>query len=280
MNLRLIALMTAMTLLLMFCGNLIGGQQGMLVALIFSAIMYFISYWFSDKAVLKMYHAQEVESGELYDVVSELARDNNLPMPKVYIIPHEKMPVPNAFATGRDPQHAAVAATEKILQILSREELKGVMAHELTHVRNRDILIGTIAATLAGAIAMLANMAKWAAIFGGGRGSNGERGNGLGMLIMAILAPIAAMLIQTAVSRSREYKADEGGAKLCGNPHYLAQALAKLQAANQRSPMPNANPTTAHMFIVSPLTGSSFASLFSTHPPVEERIARLEQMAM
>jgi heat shock protein HtpX len=277
MNLRLIVLMTAMTLLLMLCGNLIGGQQGMLMALIFSAIMNFFSYWFSDKAVLKMYRAQEVESGELYDVVSELVRDNNLPMPKVYMIPQS---VPNAFATGRDPQHAAVAATEGILQILSREELKGVMAHELTHVRNRDILIGTIAATLAGAIAMLANMAKWAAIFGGGRSSDGERSNGLGMLAMAILAPIAAMLIQTAVSRSREYKADEGGAKLCGNPHYLAQALAKLQVANQRSPMQNANPTTAHMFIVSPLTGSSFASLFSTHPPVDERIARLEQMAM
>ncbi|MCR5219469.1 MAG: zinc metalloprotease HtpX [bacterium] len=277
MNLRLIVLMTAMTLLLMLCGNLIGGQQGMLVALIFSAIMNFFSYWFSDKAVLKMYRAQEVESGELYDVVSELVRDNNLPMPKVYMIPQS---VPNAFATGRDPQHAAVAATEGILQILSREELKGVMAHELTHVRNRDILIGTIAATLAGAITYLASMAKWAAIFGGGRSSDGERSNGFAMLAMALLAPIAAMLIQMAVSRSREYKADEGGAKLCGNPHYLAQALAKLQVANQRSPMPNANPTTAHMFIVSPLTGSSFTSLFSTHPPVEERIARLEQMAM
>ncbi|MCR5220271.1 MAG: zinc metalloprotease HtpX [bacterium] len=277
MNLRLIVLMTAMTLLLMLCGNLIGGQQGMLMALIFSAIMNFFSYWFSDKAVLKMYRAQEVESGELYDVVSELVRDNNLPMPKVYMIPQS---VPNAFATGRDPQHAAVAATEGILQILSREELKGVMAHELTHVRNRDILIGTIAATLAGAITYLASMAKWAAIFGGGRSSDGERSNGLAMLAMAFLAPMAAMVIQMAVSRSREYKADEGGAKLCGNPHYLAQALAKLQVANQRSPMQNANPTTAHMFIVSPLTGSSFASLFSTHPPVEERIARLEQMAM
>ena len=277
MTLRLIVLMTAMTLLLMLCGNLIGGQQGMLVALIFSAITNLISYWFSDKMVLKMYRAQEVESGELYDVVSELARDNNLPMPKVYMIPQS---VPNAFATGRDPQHAAVAATEGILQILSREELKGVMAHELTHVRNRDILIGTIAATLAGAITYLASMAKWAMIFGGGRGSDGERSNGLGMLVMAILAPLAAMLIQMAVSRSREYKADEGGAKLCGNPLYLANALGKLQVANQRSPMPNANPTTAHMFIVSPLTGSSFASLFSTHPPVEERIARLEQMAM
>ncbi|MBQ4492025.1 MAG: M48 family metalloprotease, partial [Deltaproteobacteria bacterium] len=214
MNLRLIALMTAMTLLLMLCGNLIGGQQGMLMALIFSAIMNFFSYWFSDKAVLKMYRAQEVESGELYDVVSELVRDNNLPMPKVYMIPQS---VPNAFATGRDPQHAAVAATEGILQILSREELKGVMAHELTHVRNRDILIGTIAATLAGAITYLASMARWAAIFGGGRSSDGERSNGFAMLAMAFLAPIAAMLIQMAVSRSREYKADEGGAKLCGN---------------------------------------------------------------
>jgi len=277
MNLRLIVLMTALTLLLMLCGNLIGGQQGMLVALIFAAIMNFGSYWFSDKVVLKMYRAQEVESGELYEVVSELTRANNLPMPKVYMIPQS---VPNAFATGRDPQHAAVAATEGILQILSREELKGVMAHELTHVQNRDILIGAIAATLAGAITHLASMAKWAMIFGGGRDSDGERSNGLGMLAMAILAPMAAMLIQMAVSRSREYKADEGGARLCGNPLYLANALGKLQVANQRSPMPNANPTTAHMFIVSPLTGSSFASLFSTHPPVEERIARLEQMAM
>ncbi|MBR5998305.1 MAG: zinc metalloprotease HtpX [Deltaproteobacteria bacterium] len=276
MNLRLIGLMTALTLLLMLCGNLMGGQQGMLVALIFAAIMNFGSYWFSDKMVLKMYRAQEVESGELYEVVSELARDNNLPMPKVYMIPQS---VPNAFATGRNPQHAAVAATEGILQILSREELKGVMAHELTHVQNRDILIGTVAATLAGAITYLASMAKWAMIFGGGRSSDGERGNGLGMLLMAILAPMAAMLIQMAVSRSREYKADEGGAKLCGNPLYLADALGKLQAANRR-PMPNVSPATAHMFIVSPLTGSSLASLFSTHPPVEDRIARLEQMAI
>ncbi|MBQ6669679.1 MAG: zinc metalloprotease HtpX [Deltaproteobacteria bacterium] len=280
MNLRLIVLMTAMTLLLMLCGNLIGGQQGMLMALIFAAIMNFGSYFLSGRIIKAKYGLKEVDHGELYEVVSELVRVNNLPMPQVFIIPKGIMGS-NAFAfTTSVSNPPGVAASEELLQLLSREELKGVMAHELTHVRNRDVLIGTIVATLAGAIAMLANMAKWAAIFGGGRNSDGERSNGLGMLAMAILAPVAAMVIQMAVSRSREYKADEGGARLCGNPHYLADALGKLQMYNQSASRPNADPTTAHMFIVSPLTGSSFASLFSTHPPVEERIARLEQMAM
>jgi heat shock protein HtpX len=208
-------------------------------------------------------------------MVQELAMKAGLPMPRVYIIPGD---TPNAFATGRNEKHAVVAVTEGILRILSREELEGVISHELTHIKNRDILIGSIAATIAGAITMLANMAQWAAIFGGARGDDDEGGGGLfGMLFMAILAPIAAMLIQMAISRSREYLADDGGAKVSGKPWALASALEKLQAASQAIPM-NANPSTAHIFTVSPLSGRSFASLFSTHPPIEERIARLRSM--
>jgi heat shock protein HtpX len=201
---------------------------------------------------------------------------NNLPMPKVYIIPQA---TPNAFATGRNPQHSVVAATEGILDILTREELMGVMAHELSHVRHRDILIGSIAATIAGAVTYLAHMAQWAAIFGIG-GDDDEGSNPVALIAMAILAPIAAMLVQMAVSRSREYEADKGGAKLCGNPHYLADALRKLEMANRRMPMPRANEATAHMFIVNPLSGKGVTSLFSTHPPVEERVRRLESMTV
>jgi len=239
--------------------------------------MNFFSYWFSDRIVLRMYRAQEVtpqQAPELHRLVQDLAMKAGLPMPRVYIIPGD---TPNAFATGRNEKHAVVAVTEGILRILSREELEGVIGHELSHIKNRDILIGSIAATIAGAITMLANMAQWAAIFGGARGDDDEGGGMIGMLAMAILAPVAAMLIQMAISRSREYLADDGGARVSGKPWALASALEKLQAASRAIPM-NANPSTAHIFTVSPLSGRSFASLFSTHPPIEERIARLRSM--
>jgi heat shock protein HtpX len=240
-----------------------------------AGVMNLGSYWFSDKIVIKMYRGREVTEGALYDVVRELCLRGGLPMPKVYILPQ---PTPNAFATGRNPKHAAVAATEGILQILSREELMGVMAHEMSHVGNRDILIGSIAATIAGAISYMAHMAQWAMIFGG---RDDEDSNPIAMIAMMILAPIAAMLVQMAISRSREYEADKGGAKLCGNPFYLASALRKLEAANSRSPMPKVNEATAHMFIVNPLRGKGgLKSLFSTHPPVEERVRRLESMTI
>jgi heat shock protein HtpX len=237
------------------------------------------SYWFSDKIVLSMYKAQAVSEGdapELYAMVKNLALRASMPMPRVYIIPED---TPNAFATGRDEHHAVVAVTEGILRILGREELEGVIAHELTHIRNRDILIGSIAATLAGAIVMLANMAQWAAMFGGTSRDDNEGGgnNIVGLILMAILAPIAATLIQMAISRSREYLADAGGAKISGKPYGLAGALEKLSRASQAIPM-NANPSTAHMFIVNPLTGRSLMNLFSTHPPIEERINRLRSM--
>jgi heat shock protein HtpX len=239
------------------------------------------SYFFSDKIVLKMYSARQVtesESPVLYSIVADLAMRAKMPMPKVYIIDN---PAPNAFATGRNPSHAAVAATSGILRLLSREELTGVMAHELAHVKHRDILIGSIAAVVAGAISMLANMAQWGMMFGGGRSSDrdeeGGSGSMVGSIAMMILAPIAAMLIQMAISRSREYQADAGGAWLCGNPMWLANALRKLHVGAQAIPM-DASPATAHMFIVSPLTGGGMMSLFSTHPPMEERVARLEAM--
>jgi len=272
--------MTLLTVLLVFAGGAMGGQNGAMFAFIFALVMNGVSYWFSDKIVLKMYRAQQVTEAEapmVYSIVADLAMRAKMPMPKVYLIDN---PTPNAFATGRNPAHAAVAVTTGILKILSREELTGVLAHELSHVRHRDILIGTIAATVAGAISMLANMAQWAMIFGGfgGRSDDREGGaNPLAAIIMMILAPIAAMLIQMAISRSREYEADAGGAKLCGNPLWLAEALRKLDIGNKRIPM-NANPSTAHMFIVSPLQGGGMMSLFSTHPPMAERIARLEGM--
>jgi heat shock protein HtpX len=239
-----------------------------------AGVMNLGSYWFSDKIVVKMYRGREVTEGVLYDVVRDLCLRGGLPMPKVYILPQ---PTPNAFATGRNPKHAAVAATEGILQILSREELMGVMAHEMSHVGNRDILIGSIAATIAGAISYMAHMAQWAMIFGG---RDDEDSNPIAMIAMMILAPIAAMLVQMAISRSREYAADQGGARLCGNPFYLASALRKLEAANSRQPMPRVNEATAHMFIVNPLRGGGLASLFSTHPPMAERIRRLESMTV
>lgn len=269
-------LLTLLTLLLVFIGNLIGGQQGMLIALIFAGVMNFISYWFSDKIVLGIYRAKKVTEAEAPDLVSlvrRTAQKASLPMPKVYIIPSD---TPNAFATGRNPSHSAVAVTEGIMRILDQDELEGVIAHELGHVRNRDILISSVVATVAGAISMLAHMAQWAAIFGGGRGR--DRGNGLGLLIMAIVAPLAAMLIQMAISRSREFQADETGAKISHKPLTLANALKKLHATNLKLPL-NANPSTAHMFIVNPLSGKGLVTLFSTHPPVGERIKRLEELS-
>ena len=273
-TLRTFFLLTVLTLGLVAVGGIIGGQGGALIALILAGVMNLGSYWFSDKIVIKMYRGEQVSSGPLYEVVAEICQRNQLPMPRVYLLPQA---TPNAFATGRNPQHAVVAATEGILNILSREELSGVMAHEMSHVMNRDILIGSIAATIAGAIAYLAHMAQWAAIFGGGRDDE-EGSNPIALIALAIIAPLAAMLVQMAISRSREYIADERGARLCGNPAYLANALRKLEMANQVRPMHHVNEATAHMFIVSPLRGGGIASLFSTHPPMAERIKRLEEM--
>ena len=272
-------LLGALTGLLMLIGGWFGGQNGVVIAFLFAMAMNFGSYWFSDKIVLRMYHAQPVsesEAPELYRMVKDLALRASMPMPRIYIIPEE---TPNAFATGRNEQHAVVAVTEGLLRILSRDELEGVLSHEMTHIRNRDILIGSIAATLAGAIVMLANMAQWTAMFGGGGHDDDEGGGGniLGLIVMAMLAPIAATLIQMAISRSREFLADEGGARISGKPYSLAGALEKLSQASRALPM-HANPSTAHMFIVNPLTGRSLMNLFSTHPPIEERIARLRSM--
>lgn len=273
-------LLGALTGLLMLIGGLFGGQQGVVIAFVVAMVMNFGSYWFSDKLVLRMYQAQEVsqsEAPELYAMVRNLALKASLPMPRVYIVPGD---TPNAFATGRDEHHAVVAVTEGILRILNRDELEGVIAHELTHIKQRDILIGSIAATLAGAIVMLANMAQWAALFGGASRDHdeGEGGGGIiGLILMAVLAPLAATIIQMAISRSREYLADAGGARISGKPYGLANALEKLSRASQAIPM-EANPSTAHMFIVNPLTGRSLMNLFSTHPPVEERVARLKRL--
>ena len=277
---KTIVLMVGLTVLLVFLGGAFGGRQGMIFAFIFALGMNMFSYWFSDKIVLRMYNAREATEAEapmLWGVTHDLALKMNMPMPKVYIIPSD---APNAFATGRNPNHAAVAATEGILRLLTREELEGVMAHELGHVRNRDILIGTIAAAIAGAISMLANIAQWSMIFGGFGGRRDEDEGTGGMIAgiaMIIIAPIAAALIQMAISRSREYEADATGARICGNPLWLANALRKLHAGSQRVPL-DANPATAHMFIVNPLRGGGLVNLFSTHPPLEDRIARLESM--
>jgi len=275
-------LLSLLSILLVFMGGAVGGQGGMIFAFFMAAVMNFGSYWFSDKIVLRMYSAREISEQDqpaFYGMVRRLAVQAGLPMPRVYIIPDDS---PNAFATGRNPDHAAVAATEGILRILSPEELEGVMAHELAHVKNRDILISTIAATFAGAISMIGSMLQWGAMFGGGR-SDDENSSGAGGLIgslaLAIIAPIAAMLIQMAVSRSREYLADEAGAEICGRPLSLAGALRKLHNFSQAIPMREARPATAHMFIVNPLTGGGMMALFSTHPPMEERIARLESPA-
>ena len=276
---KTIFLMVGLTVLLIFVGGAFAGRQGIIIAFMFAMAMNMFSYWFSDKIVLRMYNAKEATEAEapmLWGVTHDLALKMNMPMPKVYLIPSEAF---NAFATGRNPNHAAVAATEGILRLLTREELEGVMAHELGHVRNRDILIGTIAAMIAGAISMIANMAQWAMIFGGGRRDDDEgRGGIIGMIAMIIVAPIAAALIQMAISRSREYEADATGARICGNPLWLASALRKLETGAQRVPL-DANPATAHMFIVNPLRGKGLQNLFSTHPPIEDRIARLESMA-
>jgi heat shock protein HtpX len=271
----LLALLTAILVLI---GGAIGGQQGMLVAFVLALAMNFFSYWFSDRIVLKMYGAQPIEEAQsprLFAMVRRLATRAGIPMPRVYLIPSE---TPNAFATGRNPEHAAVAVTEGIMRLLDEEELEGVLAHELAHVTNRDVLISTLAATLAGAITYLAHMAQWAAFFGGGRSDDDEHGsNPIAMILMAVLAPLAAMLVQLAVSRSREYHADATGARLAGKTWGLAKALEKLQMAQQVVPM-DANPATAHLFIVNPLSGRAVATLFSTHPPLEERIARLRAM--
>ena len=266
-------LLTLMTVFFMFIGQLLGGRQGLIIAFFFAAAMNLFSYWYSDKIVLRMYKAREATPGqapELYGIVQDLAGKAGLPTPKVYIIPQES---PNAFATGRNPENAVVAVTEGLLKIMNRDELAGVLGHELAHVKNRDILIGSIAATMAGAIMMLASIARWSAIFGVGSDDNEGLG-GFGLIVMSILAPIAAILIQTAISRSREYMADASGARFAQNNEGLASALEKLGAYSSKRPM-NANASTAHMFIVNPLSGQKMMSLFSTHPPLNDRIAKL-----
>lgn len=268
-----------LTGLIMLMGGALGGSYGMTVALVFASVMNFVAYWFSDKIVLSMYRAKpvsEADAPELFNTVKSLTLKGSIPMPKVYIINTSS---PNAFATGRNPKNAAVAVTRGILDLLNRHELEGVIAHELSHVKNRDILISSIAATLAGAIMMVANMTRWAMFFIplGGRDSDENPGGLLAMLVMAIIAPIAAMLIQMAISRSREFLADRDGARICGSSSGLASALEKLAYASSRIPM-QASPATSHLFIVNPLKGKSFLDLFSTHPPVEERIRRLREL--
>jgi len=277
-NVKTLLLLVTLTLILIWAGASLGGKQGMTVAFIFAIGMNFFACWFSDKIVLSMYRAKKVtesEAPELYGIVRRLAQKAEMPMPKVYIIEQEQ---PNAFATGRNPKHAAVAVTTGIMRMLSQEELQGVIGHELAHIKHRDILVSTIAATIAGAISFLAQMAQWAMIFGH-RGDDEEGGNPLAALVMMIVGPIAALIIQMAISRSREYSADEGGARLAGNPRYLSGALRKLHLASQKIPM-NANPATSHMFIVNPLSGGGILKLFSTHPPIEERITRLDSMSL
>jgi heat shock protein HtpX len=279
-GLKTALLLGALSGLLLLLGEMLGGAQGLMFGFIMAAVMNFGSYWFSDKIVLAMYRAQPVDEARapgLHAMVRRLATRAQIPMPRVYLIPTD---TPNAFATGRNPQHAAVAVTEGIMRILDEDELEGVLAHELSHVTNRDVLISTIAATLAGAITYLAHMAQWAAIFGG-RSQDDEEGGGnpLVMMLFAILAPIAAMLVQFAVSRAREFQADATGARLAGRTYGLAKALEKIEMAARVEPMA-ANPATAHLFIVNPLTGRSVARLFSTHPPTEERIARLRAMRL
>ena len=271
---RTTLLLAGLTGILLLIGGYFGGRGGMLIALIFSILMNFGTYWYSDKLVLKMYKARELtvaEAPELFGMVENLAANAGLPMPRLYIVDN---PMPNAFATGRDPKHAAVAVTTGITRILNRDELAGVISHELAHVRNRDTLISTIAATLAGVITFIANMAQWSLIFGGG---DDDGANPLGVLAMAILAPLAATIVQLAISRGREFEADAGGAKISGKPLSLASALAKLESGNN-AVRSDVNPSTAHMFIVNPLKGKAVASLFSTHPSTEERIARLRSM--
>jgi len=277
-TLKTVFLMTLMMVLFLLVGSLIGGSNGMTIAFIFAIAMNFGAYWFSDKVVLSMYRAKQVNSQtapQLFSIVERLSLNAGLPMPKVYIIDD---PTPNAFATGRSPVHAAVAATTGIINTLSDEELSSVLGHELSHIKHRDILTGTIAATFVGTITFIAQMAGWALMFGG-RGSSRDDKGGLGSLFLIILAPIAATLLQLAVSRSREYAADAGGAQIAHNPLALASALGKISRANQIKPVDNAGPATAHMFIINPLKGGGIKKLFSTHPPVEDRINRLRAMA-
>ena len=278
-TLKTVVLLTFLTVLLVFVGGAIGGQNGMIIAFMMALVMNFVSYWFSDKIVLKMYNAQpvtEAQAPDLHAMVRRLVQKAGLPMPKVYIIPEEAL---NAFATGRDPAHGVVAVTEGIMRTLDREELEGVIAHELAHIKHRDILTGTIVATIAGAISMLAQMAHWAMLFGGGRRDDSDEGGSpVVALVMMIVAPIAAMLVQMAISRTREYEADKGGAAIAGNPYGLANALLKLERGAQVVPMQDAKPATAHMFIVNPLTGGGLMKLFSTHPPIAERVKRLKEM--
>jgi heat shock protein HtpX len=269
---KTVLLLGALSGLLLVIGDLVGGANGLMIAFVLAAVMNMVSYWFSDKIVLRMYRAQEVAPGHpLHAVVARLAQRASLPMPKVYIIPDSS---PNAFATGRNPSHAAVAATQGIMQVLSEHELEGVIAHELAHVKHRDILISSVAATIAAAIVMVARMAGYAAMFAGGRDDERGGSNPLALIAMMIVAPLAAMLIQAAISRSREFAADAGGAAIAGTPYGLADALRKIDAVSRRVPL-DANPATAHMFIVKPFSGSGMLALFSTHPPTEARIQAL-----
>jgi len=278
-TLKTTLLMTILTVLLILVGGAVGDQGGMVFAFIFAMAINFVSYWFSDKIVLAIHRAREVSSEqapELYDIVRRLVQRANLPMPRIYIVPTD---VPNAFATGRNPKHAVVAVTSGMLKALTYDEIEAVLGHELAHVKNRDTLLSTIAATMAGAITMLARMARWAAIFGGfGRDDDDDGGGILGLLVMTILAPIAAILIQLAISRSREYAADRDGARISGAPLVLADALRKMESAARRRPLP-VNPSTVHIFIVNPLKRDFISSLFSTHPAIQKRIARLEALA-
>lgn len=279
-TLKTVFLMTLMMVLLLFVGSLLGGRQGMMLAFLFSLVMNFGSYWFSDKIVLMMYKARavtEAEAPRLYSIVSRVASAAQLPMPRVYVLPGE---TPNAFATGRNPQHAAVAATEGILNLLSDDELEGVLAHEFAHIRHRDILTGTIVATMVGTITFVARMAGWSLMFAGGGRDNRRNSNGLGELLLLIVAPIAATLVQLAISRSREFAADEGSAQITHRPLSLANALQKLEQGINRNPMQNCSPATAHLFIINPLRGGGVMKMFSTHPPLGERIERLQHMAV
>jgi heat shock protein HtpX len=272
-------LLAALTALVLWLGGALGGQTGLVIAMVFATVMNFGSYWWSDRIVLSMYHAQEVteqEAPELFSIVRRLAQRANIPMPKVYLIPEE---TPNAFATGRNPEHAAVAVTVGLTRLLNREEIEGVVAHELGHVKNRDTLIMTVAGSLAGALSMLANMAMWGSLLGGRSDEDDEGAHPLAGLLAVIVAPIAAALIQMAISRSREFLADEAGARLTGNPLALAEALRKISGWSQRIPMHAGSPATAHLFILNPFSAGGLTQLFSTHPPIEARVERLEAMA-
>lgn len=279
-RLKTFVLLATLTALLLWIGQALGGKQGIIIALVFAGVMNFVSYWFSDKIVLSMYGAKpisETEGREIHRVVESLAQKMNIPKPKIYYLPQE---APNAFATGRNPQHAAVAVTAGVVELLNREELEGVLAHELGHVSNRDTLISTVAATIAGALSHLANMAMWGAMLGGRNRDDRDGGHPLMGLVALIVAPILASLIQMAISRSREFLADETGARLTGQPLALASALKKIEGWKQRIPMTAGSPATAHLFIINPFSGQGMANLFSTHPPTRERVRRLEEMVM